>query len=102
MNWYLQVLKRYADFSGRSRRKEFWMFTLINILIYIGLVMIIIPISFKLIFIPIVYILATVLPSLAARVRRMHDVGKSGWHMFIPIYSFILAVTEGDYGENEY
>ncbi|MCE2743744.1 MAG: DUF805 domain-containing protein, partial [Fluviicola sp.] len=49
-----------------------------------------------------IYSLAVLLPSLAVAVRRMHDVGKSGWFVLIPIYNFILAVTEGDSGSNEY
>lgn len=48
------------------------------------------------------YSLAVLVPSLAVAVRRMHDVGKSGWYILIPIYNLILAVTEGDNGPNEY
>lgn len=42
------------------------------------------------------------LPAIAVGVRRMHDVGKSGWFLLIPIYSLILALTNGEEGENEY
>ena len=49
-----------------------------------------------------IYIFAVMIPSLAVAVRRMHDVGKSGWYMLIPIYSFILAITEGEKGTNQY
>ena len=48
------------------------------------------------------YSLAVLVPSIAVGVRRMHDVGKSGWFLLIPIYNLILAVTEGEKGENEY
>ena len=48
------------------------------------------------------YSLAVLLPSIAVGVRRMHDVGKSGWYILIPIYNFILAVTDGEQGANEY
>jgi uncharacterized membrane protein YhaH (DUF805 family) len=48
------------------------------------------------------YTLAILLPSIAIGVRRMHDVGKSGWFLLIPIYNFILAVSEGEKGENQY
>lgn len=48
------------------------------------------------------YTLAVLLPSIAVGVRRMHDVGKSGWFLLIPIYNFFLAVTEGEKGENKY
>jgi len=46
--------------------------------------------------------LATLLPGIGVAIRRMHDVGKSGWFMLIPIYNLILAFTEGDKGPNEY
>lgn len=45
---------------------------------------------------------AMLAPSIAVAVRRMHDVGKSGWFVLIPIYNLVLAVTEGDKGTNEY
>tara|TARA_B110000881_G_scaffold58076_1_gene49726 strand:+ start:156 stop:335 length:180 start_codon:yes stop_codon:yes gene_type:complete len=48
------------------------------------------------------YTLAIIIPSIAVGVRRMHDVGKSGWFILIPVYSFILAVSKGDEVENEY
>ncbi len=48
------------------------------------------------------YSLAVLVPSIAVGVRRMHDVGKSGWFLLIPIYNLILTVTEGEKGENEY
>jgi|GEM_PF-6714767 len=50
----------------------------------------------------IIYLLAVIVPSLAVGVRRMHDVGKSGWYLLIPLYNFILAVSRGDSGDNEY
>jgi uncharacterized membrane protein YhaH (DUF805 family) len=49
-----------------------------------------------------IYFLAVLVPSIALAIRRMHDVGKSGWYILIPIYNFILAVTEGDKGPNGY
>ena len=48
------------------------------------------------------YGLAIIIPSIAVTVRRMHDVGKSGWYLLIPLYNFILSVTDGDSGDNEY
>jgi uncharacterized membrane protein YhaH (DUF805 family) len=103
MNWYLKVLQNYVTFSGRARRKEYWMFTLVNVIISIVLAII-----DGLIFDnPVgilrgLYSLAVLLPSLAVAVRRMHDVGKSGWFILIPIYNLILACTEGEHGENAY
>jgi uncharacterized membrane protein YhaH (DUF805 family) len=106
MNWYLTVLKKYATFSGRARRKEYWMFVLFNLIISFVLGIIDGIISGgdleKTGIIGNVYSLALLVPSIAVAVRRMHDVGKSGWFILIPIYNFILTVTEGDSGSNEY
>jgi len=98
------LLNNYANFKGRARRKEYWMFGPITILIYIVLT--------ALSFIPVIGIVFSILsgifclgimvPSIAVAVRRMHDVGKSGWYMFIPLYSLILACTEGEKGPNQY
>lgn len=106
MNWYIKVLKQYAVFNGRARRKEYWMFFLFNIIIVMILGFIegitdINPTSDDSILASI-YQLAILIPSIAVGVRRMHDVGKSGWFLLIPIYNFILAVTDGDKGSNEY
>ena len=76
MNWYLEVLKRYADFNGRARRKEYWMFFLFHFIIYYGLIIIAMAVSPKLMAIAFIYIIATMLPTLGVGVRRMHDVGK--------------------------
>jgi uncharacterized membrane protein YhaH (DUF805 family) len=49
-----------------------------------------------------IYTLAVLIPGIAVGVRRMHDVGKSGWYCLIPIYNLVLACTEGTAGSNEY
>ena len=100
MNYYLKVLQNYATFSGRARRKEYWMFTLFSIIIsaalgFVG------GLSGTMV-IGNIYSLAVLIPTIAVGVRRMHDVGKSGWFLLIPIYNFILAVSNGDTGNNEY
>ena len=100
MNYYIKVLQNYATFSGRARRKEYWMFVLFNVIVAFAFGFVC-----GLIGIPEIanlYTLAVLLPSIAVGVRRMHDVGKSGWFLLIPIYNFILAVTEGEKGENQY
>ncbi len=107
MNWYLTVLKKYAVFSGRARRKEYWMFFLFNIIIsmilgFISGAMAVSSSSAAPQFLSNIYSLAVLIPSLAVGVRRMHDQGKSGWYILIPIYNIILFATEGDAGENEY
>jgi uncharacterized membrane protein YhaH (DUF805 family) len=114
MEWYLLVLKRYAEFSGRSRRKEYWMFTLYNTVIYLvlyiaGLVTLmrsdIYMVFFGLVFL---YALAVLVPSLAVAVRRLHDTGKSGWFIligFIPVVGIALIVLlclDSAPGDNEY
>ena len=123
MNWYLAVWKKSAQFSGRSRRKEYWMFFLYNTLIgaalwILGLVFrqvgmgTIIPnggiglIFFGLYFI---YMLAILIPCMAVSMRRLHDTGKSGWLLlliFIPIVGPIILLVffmlGGNPGANQY
>lgn len=103
VNYYFDVLKKYAVFEGRSTRKEYWMFFLFNILIYFGLVLIewIFGISAESLLVNI-YQLVIFLPTLAVGVRRMHDVNKNGWYLLIPIYNYILLLKDGINGENEY
>jgi len=107
MEWYLKVVRdNYANFKGRASRQEYWMFTLINALFAFALSMIE---GFTGIFgnneqsiLANIYSLAVAIPSIAVGVRRMHDVGKSGWFLLIPIYNFILSVTDSESGENQY
>ena len=100
MKYYLKVLQNYATFKGRASRSEYWYFVLFNIIfsIVLGFVsgIVDLPILYT------IYSLALLIPSIAVAVRRMHDVGKSGWFILIPIYDLILACTQGVKGENEY
>ena len=100
MNYYLKVLQNYANFNGRARRSEYWYFVLFNMIISFGIGflggMLELPI------LGTIYSLGVLIPSIAVGVRRMHDVGKSGWFVLIPIYNLILALTEGEVGDNEY
>jgi uncharacterized membrane protein YhaH (DUF805 family) len=100
MNYYLKVLQNYAKFSGRARRSEYWYFFLFNVIIGIafGFVCGILQVPQ----LANIYTLAVLIPAIAVAVRRMHDVGKSGWFVLIPIYNIILACTKGDTGDNEY
>ncbi|MCX6153699.1 MAG: DUF805 domain-containing protein [Candidatus Kapabacteria bacterium] len=107
MDWFLMVLKKYAVFEGRARRKEYWMFTLIWIII--SVVLTIIDTIIGTMVLNLIVSLALVIPSLALSVRRLHDVGKSGFMIFIaliPIIGFLIllffAVKEGDQGDNQY
>ncbi|WP_344925120.1 DUF805 domain-containing protein [Aquimarina addita] len=103
MNWYLKVLKNYANFNGRARRKEYWMFFLFQMIIIYGLMILSVVLETGILaIIANIYSLATLLPGIAVAVRRAQDVGKDWYFMLIPIYNFILAVTEGDKGDNEF
>jgi uncharacterized membrane protein YhaH (DUF805 family) len=101
MDWYVAAWKKYADFSGRARRKEYWYFGLFNGLVFIVIYLLIgllggfnendaprataIPAYVLL----ALYYLAVIVPSLAVTVRRLHDIDKSGWWIFI---NFVPAV----------
>lgn len=109
MNWYLDVLKnRYATFSGRARRKEYWMFFLFNLLIAIGL-----SILEAIVGLPGIlgglYALAVLIPNIAVTVRRLHDTGRTGWWILIALVPFIgwiilivFMVLDGQPGDNAY
>ena len=113
MNWYLKVLKNYAVFSGRARRKEYWMYMLFYTIFAIVAIILDFIIGtagnawFGLFY--CLYYLAVLIPSLAVSVRRLHDIGKSGWFLFISlipiigsIWLLVLMCTDGTAGENEY
>ncbi len=107
MNWYLIVLKKYAVFTGRARRSEYWYFILFNflnsfILSYTDIIFGMYDEETGYGVLSTIYALAVLVPGIAVAIRRMHDVGKSGWFMLIPIYNIVLAATPGDVGENEY
>ncbi len=112
MNWYLKVLKQYVDFSGRARRKEYWMFILFNI-IFSSIAMLIDYVLGLNVMgsgpIAMIYSLAILIPSIAVVVRRLHDINKSGaWILivFIPIvgaiWLLVLLIKAGDMGDNQY
>ena len=104
MNYFLDALKnKYAQFSGRARRAEYWQFFLFNILISIMLNVLVRTTGSGIIAtLGGLVSLALLIPGLAVAVRRMHDVNKDWWYMLIPIYNLILACTEGTHGPNEY
>ncbi|UDW82814.1 DUF805 domain-containing protein [Pasteurella canis] len=113
MNWYLTVLKNYATFTGRARRKEFWMYSLIHFLIISALVFIDInlgtfDIEKKTGLISSIYVLATFLPTLAVSARRLHDINYSGWWVLlniIPIGSLVVLIFcgfKGTSGSNRF
>src|SRR5829696_10017381 len=112
--WYLEVLKKYAVFDGRARRKEYWMFFLINVVISVVLILIDLLIG---IFSPQggvgllqgLYSLAVLIPSIAVTVRRLHDTDRSGWWILIALIPFIggivlliFMVLDSQPGVNQY
>jgi uncharacterized membrane protein YhaH (DUF805 family) len=109
MGSYLNALKNYKNFSGRTSRKEYWMFFLFNILISIG-------INFAVDFmdslvglaqmhkllIPVLYQIFVFVPSIAVGVRRLHDMGRSGWWILFPVVGFIMLFFKSQPCENQY
>lgn len=114
MNWWLMALKKYAVFGGRARRKEYWYFVLFTVIFAIAATILdhALGINFKgqLIGpIDLVFRLAMFLPSLAVLVRRLHDIGKSGWWFFISlipiigtIWIIVLLCIDSVPGDNQY
>jgi len=115
MNWYIGALKKYADFGGRARRQEFWMFYLINCAIALVLELPMLASAFgrngsgALSAPYYIYMLAVFIPMIAVTVRRLHDTNRSGgWYFiaFVPLVGFIVLIvflaTDGQHGENRY
>ena len=98
MDWYLDVLKnKYATFSGRAHRKEYWMFLLINLVVTVVLALIDSLIGSAsesgMGLLSSVYSIGVLIPSLALSVRRLHDIGRTGWWVLISIIPVIGAVV---------
>ncbi len=123
MKYYIAALKKYATFSGRSRRSEYWYFVLFNFFASILAVFIDRalgttfnvtdlngdPVFFPYGYIYFIYAIFTLIPSLAVTIRRLHDVGKSGWFIFIILIPFVGAIwllvlffTDSKFGPNQY
>jgi uncharacterized membrane protein YhaH (DUF805 family) len=100
MNWYLQALKKYADFSGRARRKEYWFFILFYLIILIVLMIIDGFVGTQMGgagvgILTCIYALGMLIPALAVTVRRLHDTGRSGWWIliqFVPLVGSIVLL----------
>ncbi|MNK57943.1 Inner membrane protein YhaI [compost metagenome] len=119
IEWYkIAMFQNYANFSGRARRSEYWYFrlaTAVIFFVFIALAIIVSIIGGGFLGFPVaigliaLYSLIALIPSLAVTVRRMHDLGKSGWNVLIsfiplvgPIWLLVLLATEGEQGENYY
>ncbi len=115
MNYFIDCLtKKYACFSGRARRQEYWLFVLFNIIACIivsvvsGVLVSVTNVT-AFAFLGAIYSLAVLIPGFAVFVRRMHDIGKSGWWWliaFIPIIGAIVLIIfcclDSQPGENQY
>ena len=118
MSWYFGALKKYATFSGRARRKEYWMFLLVNVFVliiaqvldnFLGTSLKIQGMKIGYGYISLVYSLLVIIPGLALVIRRLHDVDKSGAWIFITlipligsIWLLVLMCTAGTAGTNRY
>ncbi len=116
-SWYLKAWKNYAVFDGRAQRKEYWFFLLVHLLMPMSLTAVVVNLdldprgsSFSgLLAILGLYAFATVVPSCALMVRRLHDIGRSGWWLLLGIVPYlgglvimVLLAIDGDSGENKY
>jgi uncharacterized membrane protein YhaH (DUF805 family) len=101
MHYFLNVFKKYAVFTGRSNRAEFWCFYLINLVISLVL-------GFLLPFLSLIYALIVFVPSLSVGTRRLHDIEKSGWNILwsLTIVGIVVLIywwaKEGTAGDNMY
>nr|WP_202984958.1 DUF805 domain-containing protein [Gilliamella sp. ESL0250] len=110
MNWFIDcITKNYANFNGRARRQEYWMFTLFNFLLNLALTivcMILVSISNSLM--PVLNIIsyivwiALLVPGLAVAVRRLHDTGRSGWWLLIAIVPLIGTIVWSSHAQTQH
>jgi len=103
LNWYLQPWKKYAEFTGRAGRMEYWLFTLVNIVVmnvflhvHLGIV-------------SGIFAIASIIPGIAVAIRRLHDTNRSGWWILIaliPIIGAIILIVftllPGEEADNQY
>ena len=113
MSWYISVFRNYDDFSGRARRKEYWLFLLINMVIMCVAAILDYVVGTHEVtrfgVLGLLWLAAIAVPSWAVGVRRLHDSGRSGWWLLVSLVPFIgplaiivLILLPGTPGENEY
>lgn len=107
MNWYLTVLQQYAVFSGRARRKEYWMFILINAIIAAAISTV--DGMLSTVDLGLIYSLVVLIPTIAVTVRRLHDTDRSGWWILISLIPLVGGIVllvfmaiDGTPGKNQY
>lgn len=117
MEWMLMPLKRYADFSGRSRRMEFWMWQLFQVIVYVIVLVLAMVVgagglmtgdptaaasaggaALLIMALYGIYALAVIIPSIAVAVRRLHDTNRSGWWFLAPIVPYIIGIVAAGAG----
>ena len=119
MDWMLMPYRRYAEFSGRSQRKEYWMFYLFVVIVYVILSLImsmgaptVDPVTGEVsgggvmatigLVLTGLFWLGTIIPALAVSIRRMHDQDRSGWWILVPIANIIFLFIDGTPGPNRF
>lgn len=114
MRYYLDCLRKYATFSGRAPRAEFWWFQLFNLVLVPAVLLVLESIIDQLAnlgpgpkseadsILCTLYVIAAFVPEIAVGVRRMHDTNHRGWWLLFPIANLAFAVTEGSDGENRF
>ncbi|MBP7370167.1 MAG: DUF805 domain-containing protein [Arenimonas sp.] len=114
MNWFITVIKKFSDFSGRAQRAEYWYFTLFYILIFAGLAIVdgiigTLDLDAGIGLLSGIFAIALIIPSLAVSVRRLHDTDRSGWWLLLGIIPIIggliilyFNVQDGTVGVNSY
>lgn len=100
MKHYINAFRNYANFNGRARRTEYWMFFIINSIL--GNTISYVSFEADLEGVYYLFLILVLIPGLAVGVRRMHDTGKSGWFLLVPIYNIILLFSPSEKGENQY
>ena len=115
MNYYIDCLtKKYCCFSGRARRKEYWMFVLFNFIAalvigFVGAFLAGLTNVTAFAFLGTIYNIAVIVPSMGLLFRRLHDIGKSGWWWLIGLVPFVgwiviivFCCLDSQSGDNQY
>jgi len=106
MEYFIDAFKKYADFSGRATRKQYWMFILFYIIIYIALT--VIDVVLQTFILGLIFSLALFIPSISIAARRLHDTGRTGWWQLIylvPLIGLIVMIVflvQDSHDENQY
>ena len=83
--------KKYADFSGRATRSEFWYFYLFILLSYVISIILVFGVSFHFLWIWMAFAIGIIIPTFTVTARRLHDVNKSGWFQLLPFPTAVLS-----------